>query len=126
MDARHDLVSHLRRLEEDLMRPAIRSSRAELEARLTPDFVEIGRSGRAYDRASIIVALAAEGDDPAMTHVEDFVVRRLAPGVALATYRSVREGAAGSPPSVARRTSIWCLDADGSWRMTFHQGTPSG
>ena len=109
-----------------LLRPAIRSSRAELEARLAPDFAEIGRSGRVYDRASLVEALAAEGDDaPPVTHVEDFSVRLLAPGIALATYRSVRENPAGGPPAVALRSSIWRREGD-AWRMAFHQGTPTG
>jgi hypothetical protein len=127
MDAPPDLVARLRRLEEDLLRPEIRSSRTELEARLASDFVELGRSGRVYDRASLIAALAAEdAGDRRVIHVDDFSVRLLAPGVALATYRSIRDGAAGAPPSTTLRTSIWCLAADGSWRLTFHQGTPTG
>ena len=125
MDAPPDLAAHLRILEEELLRPAIRGSRAELEARLAPDFAEIGRSGRVYDRASLVAALAAEHDDaPAVARVEDFSVRLLAPGVALATYRSVREDAAGGPPAVALRSSIWRRDGD-AWRMAFHQGTPT-
>ncbi len=126
MEAPHDLVLHLQGLEEDLLRPDIRSSRAELEARLAPDFAEIGRSGRVYDRASLVEALAAEGDAaPPVIRIDGFSVRLLAPDVALATYRSVREGPAGGPPSVTLRSSIWRGEGD-AWRMAFHQGTPSG
>ncbi len=125
MEAPSDLVAGLRRLEEDLLRPAIRRSRAELEERLAPDFVEFGRSGRTYDRPAIVAALAAEvGDVQPSVRIEDFLVRLLAPDVALATYRSVLEDAGGGEPLVALRSSIWRRDGDG-WRMTFHQGTPS-
>jgi hypothetical protein len=125
MDAPRDLANHLRSLEEDLLRPAIRASRTELEARLSPDFVEFGRSGRVYDREALVAALAAEDDSAQpVAAIEDFRVRLLAPGVALATYRSLRDSSAGGRPSVVLRSSIWRLDGD-AWRMAFHQGTPT-
>lgn len=128
VDADAALLARLRRLEEDLLRPAVRRSRAALEALLAPDFVEIGRSGRVYDREAIVAALAIEdaGAATAVAGVEDFTVRVLAPGVALATYRSLHADPGGRAPVVARRSSIWRRDADGAWRMTFHQGTPAG
>ncbi len=126
MDADPVLVETLRRLEEELLRPDVRRSRAALETRLAPDFIEIGRSGRAYDREAIIGALAAEEMGTARVWIEDFAVRLLAPGVALATYRSVRDEAAGvASPAATLRSSTWRLDRDGRWRMMFHQGTPT-
>ncbi len=126
MDADTAPVETIRRLEEELLRPEVRRSRAAVEALLAPDFTEIGASGRTWDRPGIIAAVADEG--PVDVRIEDFAVRLLAPGVALATYRSVRDGAAGDgePSSIALRVSIWRREGDGSWRMTFHQGTPSG
>jgi hypothetical protein len=126
VDADPSLVAELLALETDLLRPVTRRSRAALEALLAPDFAEIGRSGRVYDREAIIGALAAEGGGgtgPLDARVEDFAVRLLAPGIALTTYRTTGdpEGRFG-----ARRSSLWCLGADGSWQMTFHQGTPVG
>ena len=47
MDADPALVETLRSLEEELLRPEVRRSRAALEALLAPDFTEIGASGRA-------------------------------------------------------------------------------
>lgn len=125
MDADAGLTGHLRSLEEELLRPEVRASRAALEALLAADFVEIGRSGRLYDREAIVAALAAEGGARRDVRVEAFSVRVLAPGIALATYRSVGEGGAGASPSVALRSSVWRLEADGAWRMTYHQGTPA-
>lgn len=122
MDADADLTGHLRRLEEELLRPEVRASRAALETLLAADFVEIGRSGRGYDREAIVTALAAEVPGP--IRVEDFAVRLLVPGVALATYRSIGETPAGDV--VALRASIWRRRDDGAWQMTYHQGTPAG
>ena len=45
-----DLRRHLRDLEEQLVKPAARSSREKLEELLTEDFVEFGSSGGIHDR----------------------------------------------------------------------------
>ncbi len=127
MRAAEGLAATLRRLEADLLRPKIRGSTVELEARLAPDFLEFGSSGRVYDRAAIVALLAAEtaeGRAPA-SRIEGFSVRLLAADVALATYRSVRAGAEAGPPAGALRSSIW-RRGGGAWRMVFHQGTPTG
>jgi hypothetical protein len=139
MDADPALVATLRGLEEHLLRPDVRRSRAALEALLDPDFVEIGRSGRIYDRKGIVAALAVEDASPTALRITDFAVRLLAPGVALATYRTVHDGAAGAAAGAATtgattaattattlRSSTWHLDSLGVWRMVFHQGTPAG
>lgn len=129
MDADPDLIAHLRRLEEELLRPEVRRSRAALEALLAPDFVEIGRSGRVYDRATIVAALASEagaGSDRPVARIEDFTVRLLAPDVALATYRSTRGAESGAGPRThARRSSTWRREPGGAWRLAFHQATPT-
>jgi len=121
-DAAAGLAAHLRGLEEDLLRPGIRRSPGELEARIAPDFAEFGRSGRVYDRAALIAALADER--PVVVVISDFIVRLLAPGVALATYHSLATGPDGRPVG-ALRSSIWRRD-DERWLLVFHQGTPTG
>jgi hypothetical protein len=126
VDVDPGLVAHLRHLEEELLRPGVRRSRAPLEALLAPDFVEVGRSGRVYDREAIVGALAADADDPSgwpVARIESFAVRLLAASVALATYDSVHEGDDG-PRTVARRASIWRQGGAGDWRLAYHQGTP--
>jgi hypothetical protein len=125
MDADPDFVAALLALERELLRPEVRASRAALEALLAADFMEIGSSGRVCDREGIIDALAGEAPgDRAAPRIETIGVRLLAPGIALATYRTVGDRPGGA--AVTRRSSIWRRDADGAWRMTFHQGTPSG
>ena len=105
------------------MSPDVWRSRAELEARMTPDFVEFASGGRVYDRAALVAGLL--GKEPPLIRVEDFTVRELAPAVALVTYRSVIERSDRDPPAIAMRSSIWRRE-DGRWRMTFHHWTPAG
>jgi len=117
------LAEHLRRLEAELVSPEVWRSREELEARMTPDFIEFASEGRIYDRSALVTALF--GNVPPAIQVEDFTVRELGHEVALVTYRSVIERAVGEPPAIALRSSIWRREG-GTWRMTFHHWTPAG
>ena len=119
-----DLAEHLRRLEAEIVSPAVWQSRDALEALMTPDFVEFASAGRTYDRTSLVEALL--GQVPPPIGVEDFTMRELAPDVALVTYRSVIDRRGGEAPSEALRSSVWCRQDDGRWRMTVHHWTPAG
>ncbi len=119
-----DLAEHLRRLEAEIVSPAVWQSRDALEALMTTDFVEFASAGRTYDRTSLVEAL--HGQVPPPIGVEDFTMRELTPDVALVTYRSVIDRPRGEPPSVALRSSVWCRQDDGRWRITFHHWTPTG
>ena len=115
----------LRQLEEQLLRPEVRSSAEQVGRLLADDFVEFGSSGYAYDKQEIIAALQQEKPDPAARiSLAEFAARRLAPGVFLVTYRTIREGGADETGRSRLRSSIWKL-MDGRWQMVFHQGTPS-
>ena len=116
-----DLAGALLRSEERLLDPSFRAS-SEVAAWLDPEFVEIGRSGRIYDRAETLAALAAESTTRPSPEraIRDFTVSRLSPSFARVTYRiETREG-----DSV--RASIWRRTATGAWQLVFHQGTPLG
>jgi hypothetical protein len=110
-----NLEQQLYGLEQQLLRPATRSSRKNLEELLAEDFVEFGSSGVIYDRASVISSLAQE--NPVAWSIASFKARALAEGVALVTYVATK----GEVDS-SLRCSIWKL-TDGRWRMAFHQGT---
>jgi hypothetical protein len=116
-------VALIRELELSLHRESVRASREKLDQLLADDFVEFGSSGRIYDRQQIVDALLHEevgrSEPPA---VHDFVVRFLSDEVALATYRAVRREAGATFETL--RCSIWRF-AGASWRIAFHQGTPS-
>ena len=114
-----DLAGTLLLFEERLFDPSFRAS-SEVAALLAPEFVEIGRSGRTYDRAETLAALAADSKTtPSSARaIRDFTVRRLSSSFARATYRiEAREGD-------SMRASIWRRSATGAWQLVFHQGTP--
>jgi hypothetical protein len=119
-----ELARHLRRLEEELFDPAIRASPEEIAKRLSPDFREIGSSGRWWTYEETIAALPTETPNGVATG-EDFQLKMLADDVGLLTYRSIYRNLDGSERRTLR-SSIWCLEADGNWRMLFHQGTKVG
>jgi hypothetical protein len=111
-------------LERALMRPDVRASREAVVALLADDFLEFGRSGGVYDKGAVLDALAREGTAPAppLPEVLDFAARRLAPGIVLVTYRSLR--IADGTSQATWRSSIW-RRSGAAWQMVFHQGTPA-
>lgn len=113
MTTPEDLAEVVRR-EQALLDPALRAEGARVEELLHPDFVEHGASGRVWDRASMVAALA---EDPAVAGpAGDFVATALADDVVLLTYR------VGGPRG-SLRSSVWVRDDGAGWRVRFHQGT---
>ena len=107
----------IRRLEEELLLPEVRKSVTRLAALLAEEFVEIGRSGRIYDKQQIVDRLPEEQWTGPPANVSDFSARALAPDLILAMYRI--------PESNTIRSSIWKMTSTG-WRLVFHQGTRCG
>lgn len=103
-------------LETRLHRRAVRNSPEAVAALLADDFVEFGATGRIHDKAETIRLLSVD-DDQGPVELKGFVARQLAPTVILVTYTAIWPGRL-----VVLRSSIWSLN-DGSWQMTFHQGT---
>lgn len=104
-------------LEEALLTPQVRCSRARLEELLDPEFTEIGASGRFWDRAAIIEMMIGDEDRVrAPLPTAEMSARVVAPGLVLLTYVSDPGGRA------ARRSSLWRRSGE-SWRVLFHQGT---
>ncbi|MDH2444175.1 DUF4440 domain-containing protein [Amnibacterium sp. CER49] len=117
MDA--DDEREIGRLEEGMWRSATRFDREWMRAALTPDFLELGRSGRTYDLAA---TLGAEAEPfTATLPLPGYRLSALAEDVVLAVY--VSEVAAGGEVLRANRSSIWVRGTTG-WRLRFHQGTP--
>jgi hypothetical protein len=87
------------------------------EARFAVDFLEFGRSGRAYNRSQII----RTDRSPIVAMLRNFQVRELDTSTALVTYES--EARFGEEVEHALRSSIWTRTQD-RWQMRFHQGTP--
>ena len=110
-------TEHIRRLEEQLLKPEVRTSPEKLGLLLTDDFLEIGSSGRTYDKKQIIATL--QGESEFGYSLQDFQVKQLSPDTALATYRlETRQEA----KVTSLRSSIWVRGESG-WQLMFHQGT---
>jgi hypothetical protein len=117
-------IDRLRDLEERLLASEVRASPAVLDALLDEEFLEIGASGRTFDKRATIALLAAEA--PVARTLRSFEARVLAPGVVLVTYRVTRHANPphADPPFESLRSSVW-RERDGDWRLVFHQGTPA-
>lgn len=118
----NDLLFQLQQYEQQLHQLATRNQRAVVESLLHPDFFEIGRSGKRYQRQQVIDALVAESCDPGIQSAE-FALSMINENCALLTYRSWR---LDEPDNQTLRSSLWVKragDASG-WRLLYHQGTP--
>ena len=116
-----DLDALLLKLEGALHLREVRASAAQLEELLDDDFRELGVSGTEWTRPAIIEALREETFSERT--ISGFRVQRMAPDIALATYRAHRAAIPGRPEADSLRSSLWRLRR-GRWRMIFHQGTP--
>ena len=117
------LLADLQALEVELHHPGVPCDRARLEELLHTDFHEVGRSGRRYDRATVLRFLS-ERDLPPQVLSDDFAVTRLGPEVAMLTYRSAARRPDGELEQHTYRVSLW-VRAGGRWQLLYHQGTPT-
>lgn len=116
------LKSTIQNLERRLASPAMRLDPEVIGHMLADDFMEIGASGRSFNKAEILELLASETDFTAYD-IEDFAVRSLGEDSVLATYRiPPRPEADGTPRPGSMRSSLWQM-RDGRWQLVFHQGT---
>lgn len=103
-----------------LLTSAVRLDPIQVDALLDPEFREVGASGRMWERASTISALAdrasAQGGD---LEASDMTGRSIAANLVLLTYVTNQGGRR------ARRSSIW-RKTNGVWQLLFHQGTLIG
>jgi len=104
------LIDEIREVENQLLDPAVRASAERLDRLVSDQFAEFGNSGLTYKKSDVVAQMLAQPS--VKVDVSHFEVLELAPGVALATYRTPR----------SLRSSIWRREA-GSWRIVFHQGT---
>ena len=119
----NQLLSELQALELELHHPGIPSSVTRLQQLLHKDFSEVGRSGRAYDRETVVRCLSEQKVAPAVMS-DAFALVQLAPDVALLTYRSAHQKPDGMFENHSLRSSVWVRIA-ASWQLRYHQGTPA-
>ena len=117
----HEVVQ----LELLLLRSPTRSDPAFLDRVLDDGMIEFGKSGRQYDKHSIMAALAKA---PASVPPADFLdmtdvkTMQLSRNVVLLTYRLVAKPGAPDSATPSLRCSVWKRNS-GAWRLIFHQGT---
>ena len=111
-------LAEVEALERRLLEPAVRSSRKALNELLADEFVEFGSSGRVWNRSEIIADLLAESKSE--IEMDCVQARHIGENVILLTYRSRR--VAEPESAAALRSSLWRRQ-EGSWKLTFHQGT---
>lgn len=111
---------HLEALERALLDPAIRADRSRLDRLIADDFLEIGASGAVFGKAEVLARLPEESG--IAFEVLSMRVQRIGADVARVLYTASRD--ADGEVRRSLRSSWWRLDADGCWRMLFHQGTP--
>ena len=100
-------------------RPEHGTTRADFRRMTMPDFWEVGASGRAYPRATVLDELDRRRADPRADNFKtsDFRCRQLAPNVYLLTYNLLQE-----ETRKTRRATIWQRTPEG-WKIVYHQGT---
>jgi hypothetical protein len=117
------LLAKIQALEAELHHPCVRCSGTRLQQLLHKDFHEVGRSGRAYDRETIVRFLGEQETSPSVAS-DEFLLAQLAPDVVLLTYRSAHQQPDGTLENHTFRSSVWVRVAD-SWQLRYHQGTPA-
>jgi hypothetical protein len=102
-----------------LLDPEVRADLGRVHGLLHPDFLEFGASGRTWDAATLVEALAASSEPLDHGAAVDLVPVSLSVDIVLLTYRIDGH----LRPSL--RSSVWLRSAEGQWLLRFHQGTPA-
>jgi hypothetical protein len=83
----------------------------------------VGRSGRIYDRETIVGYLAAQASPPAVAS-DAFALLVIDARAALLTYRSAHVEQGNRLVNHTLRSSLW-LETRVGWQLRYHQGTPA-
>lgn len=113
------LLDELKELEPIFHRAAFGSSSEDFARQMTPDYWEIGASGRCYSRDFIVRHLDEHPPvdaENAGWKCADFGLRTLGPDTYLLTYTLAQN------ERLTRRSTIWRMTGEG-WQIVFHQGT---
>lgn len=117
-----DIKETIFRLEKQLQQHAVRKSTEELDVLITEDFIEFGSSGKVYTKKDVLVNL------PSAPEIEfvmsDFEVRVLSSDIVQSIFKTEKTNLQTGEISKSLRSSLW-RNEDGTWKMLFHQGTPT-
>ena len=117
-------MKHLRKLEESLLKKEIRANPNKLNELIHESFIEIGYSGKTYEKTDILTSLPNEKDSESEYWSQDYSFISLSTDLVLIMYLEARMDKNGKLSRYAKRTSIWFNNAD-KWQIKFHQGTPT-
>jgi hypothetical protein len=114
------ILDELRRREPIFHTPAFGTTAAEFERATSPDYWEVGASGRRYSRDFILCELTKSvpfvDAEAAGWKASEFGLQQLGPDSYLLTYTLDQAGRR------TRRSTIWQRSEDG-WCILYHQGT---
>ncbi|MFJ5956542.1 DUF4440 domain-containing protein [Paenarthrobacter sp. NPDC092416] len=110
-----DLREEILRNELALLSAEGRNDTAMLRQLIHPNFYEIGRTGRYWEREEVIRVLQTIPDQ--IKGVTFDRVVELRPGVVHVRFRTEDD------IGIVHRSSIWARDGD-LWQQLYHQGTP--
>ncbi len=120
MEISESIINEFKELELMLLNINIRQNSEKLNNLLADDFTEFGKSGRIYDKQSVIKSLSNESF---VNHsIIDFKVKQLSEDVFLITYKTIQNKTENHSGTDSLRSSIWKKYTDG-WKIIFHQGT---
>jgi len=90
----------------------------DFERIVSPDFWEIGASGKVYTREFALGVLKSRQASPPkeMWQTSDYQVKRVSKTIYLLTYTLTQ------PMRVTKRLTVWQYTAKG-WQAVYHQGT---
>lgn len=117
----NELLDKITSLETELHHNGTLCHPARLEELLHQDFFEVGKSGRVYDRSTVLRFLAAQDDAPP-TISDTFELKKLSETIVLLTYRSAGRLPNGELGEHALRSSVWSFTNE-KWQLVYHQGT---
>ena len=92
--------------------------RAEIEALLAEDFIEVGASGGTCTREEGVGILVRRAEHPPewQWEIHGYKLRRLSEDICLATWLLALDG------RKSQRATVWRREG-GAWRAAYHQGT---
>ncbi|CAN7165291.1 nuclear transport factor 2 family protein [Acidovorax sp. LjRoot118] len=117
------LLAILQALEVELHHPGVRCDAQRLAQLLHTDFHEVGRSGRQYDRVTVMRFLGEQVASPPVIS-DHFALQQLGSQIALLTYRSALRRPDATLENHTLRSSVW-VQQDARWQLIYHQGTPA-
>ncbi len=113
-------LDHIRKNEELLLQPHVRNSEKLLSELIADEFVELGSSGRIYNKSDVIKSLSTQRNFE--WSIENFRAWHIEQKIILATYTLSLKHESGGSPKKSIRSSLWKLFGE-EWKIIFHQGT---